>query len=252
MNNENVENLLEQIGLSKTEAKFYLTLLSLGPASAIQLGQKLNLTRQMVYTILPALLEKGLVKQVKIGTKNYYQAVGPEVLRDRAELIKDKVNDIVPILKSHQAENNAVPLITVYENPLSMREWYKNFMKEAKSGEEFLIWSTGKVSFWYENDKEFNDAYLSFAEKNNIKMKIIVPDTAETKEHRKLVGKRKNIEYKTAPKGWGAGSEKWIWRDQICYQTLRENASNLIVVESKALADLERFDFENIWNSLST
>lgn len=250
MKNNEVENLLESTGLSKSEAKLYLTCLSLGPSSAIQLGQRLNLTRQMVYTILPFLMDKGLVKQVKIGTRNLYQAIGPEVLKERTKSIEKKIEEIIPILKSRQAENNAVPLITVYENPLSMREWYKNFMKEAKDGEDFLVWSTGKTSFWYEIDKEFNDEYLAFAEKHKINMKIVMPKSVDSNEHKKLIGNRKNIRYKTSLLSWGGGSEKWVWRNQVCYQTLRENASNLIVIESKTLADLERFDFEMIWGAL--
>lgn len=42
--------------------------------------------------------------------------------------------------------------------------------------------------------------------------------------------------------------EKWIWHNQLCYQTIRASATNLIVVESKAIAETERNLFKTVWN----
>ena len=58
-----------------------------------------------------------------------------------------EIDELVPVLKTRQATDKAVPLITVNENPKAMCEWYEHFMVEAKRGEEFLVWSAGKD--WY-------------------------------------------------------------------------------------------------------
>lgn len=246
MTTQKQKELLQQIGLHKNEANLYLASLRLGPASAIQLGQKIGVTRQMVYEVLPVLISKGLIKQVEIGSRNLFQAVSPEILEDRAKDIAQEIKEIVPILKSQQAEFAAIPLITVYENPIAMREWYRQYMKEAKKGDEILIWSSGNADVWYRMDKEFYDQYMDFNDKTEVITYLIEPDNEKTKIHDKLID-RKHNRYKRFKDAWKANAEKWIWKNQVCYLTIRENATNMIVIESKDLAEIERFDFWRIW-----
>jgi len=248
MNSQTIEKTLEQIGLSKSEAKIYLASLSLGPGTVINIGQKSGLTRQMVYTLLPALAEKGLIKEITINKKTLYQALPPERLKDEVEVISKKIDSLIPLLKSKQAENSAVPTITVYENPLAMREWYKNYMNEARKDEELLVWSQGKLQNWYSMDTDFYDRYLNFSEKVGIKTYVLLPDTFESLKYQDTVGKK--VTKHKLVRGWGErSSDKWVWRDQVCYLTIRENATNMIVLQSKSLADLERADFWSIWKA---
>lgn len=246
MTNEEIYNLLESIGLHKNQARLYVVSLQLGPASAIQLGQKINDTRQMVYLLLPGLIEKGLMKKIPLGNRDYYQAVAPDILIDIATQNRQKMLQVVPILKSQTSLQKAIPLITVYENPLAMREWYKKYMKEAKKGDEILIWSTGNVEYWYGLDKEFYDKYLIFNDTNGIDTFLIMPDTKEALKHQQVVGKS-HTKYKKFKFAWKANAEKWVWKNQVCFLTIRENATNMIVIESKDLAEIERFDFWTLW-----
>ncbi len=248
MTNDEIYNLLESIGLHKNQARLYVVSLRLGPASVIQLGQKINDTRQMVYLLLPGLIEKGLMKRVSMGNKDYYKAISPEVLVEIAQNNKEKILQAIPILKSQTSEEKAIPLITVYENPLAMREWYKKYIMEAKKGDEILIWSTGGVSHWYSLDKEFYEKYLNFSEKEGVKTYVILPDTPESKREQEEVGKI-HTKYKLFKNTWGGFAEKWVWKNQVCCLTIRENMTNMIVIESKDLAAIERFDFWQVWNS---
>lgn len=246
MNNE-LENLLESIGLTGSEAKLYLTNLSLGPTSAINLGMKIGVTRQRIYVLLDSLESKGLVKRVSVGSRHYFQALEPETLLDRAQSISRELEKNMPVLKSRQASFGVLPLISVYENPIAMREWYRNYMKEAKAGEELSVWSTGRLHSWYQMDKEFYDKYLEFSEKKGVKTRVLLPGTDKAEEYQKTVG-RPSTFVKFLKGDWQSEAEKWIWRDQICYLSIDENATNMIVVQSKKLADLERFNFEQLWN----
>lgn len=246
---QQAERLLATIGLAPNEAKLYLTALRLGAASAIHLAKTVKVSRQMIYVILPKLIKQGLIKKIEISNREIYQAVNPEILEDRAESIKRQIRELVPVLKSEQAENYAVPFITIYENPLSMREWYRKYMKQIKKGEELLVWSTGRARHWFELDREFYERYLDVSSDEGIKTYVILPDNAESRKHQKAVG-RPMTKWRYLGEGWGGNAEKWIWRDEICFLTIRENATNMVVMESKALAELEKFDFWRIWHSV--
>jgi len=240
--------ILEQIGLTESEAKIYLASLHLGAASVIEIGQKAGITRQMVYNLVPGMIESGLLKEVIRGRKRLFEAISPEVLRGRTEVISKQIEEIIPELKSRQAGNSAVPLITVYENPIAMREWYEHFMKEAKRGEEFLVWSAGKD--WYEMDKRFIDRFLRVKEMKRMKNLVICRDSQDSRELMQNINPQGFIKYKFAKNAWGSNVDKWIWQDEVCLLTMREGATNMVVIKSADYAELERFDFYRIWEEL--
>lgn len=244
--NDELEKLLNSSGLSLSESKLYLTSLSLGPTSIINLSKKIGVTRQRVYVLISDLESKGLIKKINIGSKQYCQAVDPEVLLDRAKSISLKIEKSLPILKSHQAVYGVLPTISVYENPIAMREWYRKYMNEAKSGEELLIWSTGELHSWYETDKEFYQKYLDFSEGKGVISKVLLPNTDKAKIYQKTVGKP-STKSKFLAGNWNTNAEKWIWRDQICFLSINKNATNMIVIQSQKLAELERFNFYQQW-----
>ena len=247
MENQYIKQL-ERIGLTESEASIYLASLALGPASVIEIGQKATLTRQMVYNLIPALVEQGLIKEVRKGQKRHFEAVSPDVLKSRTKKISAEIDELVPELKTRQATNKAIPLITVYENPLAMREWYENFMSEVKRGEEFLVWSSGKD--WYEMDKRFIDRFLNIKDQKRLKNYVITAENKETKEAFKIFSKHPVIKSRFVADAWQSKVDKWIWRDEVCILTMRANATNMIVIKSADYAELEKFDFYKIWNEL--
>jgi len=239
--------ILEEIGLSTTEANVYIANITLGPSSVIELAQKSGYVRQVVYEVLPKLIEIGLIKKIRIGKKQRFQATKLESLKDRVLEISEKIDDLIPVLKTRQATKKAIPEITVYENPLAMREWYRNMIASAKKGNEFLVWSTGKN--WINMDRKFYTKYINDKLKIGTIDKIIAPADEESIMNTAEIGVG-NVEYRY-DKSWDkGGGEMWIWKNEACYLTIRESATNMIVVESKEIADMERYNFYKAWNSL--
>jgi len=245
---DNYIKQLEKIGLTESEASIYLASLTLGPASVIEIGQKAGLTRQMVYNLIPGMIEAGLIKEVRAGAKRLFEAVSPDILKNRARKITSEIDDLVPELKTRQATNKAIPLITVYENPIAMREWYENFMAEAKRGEEFLVWSPSKD--WYNLDTRFIERFLRVKNQKRMKNYIIAPDNKETRELEKIISPQGVAKFRFAKNAWSSNVDKWIWRDEVCILTMKANATNMIVIKSADYAELERFDFYKIWEQL--
>lgn len=239
------EAIFLQLGFTRSETGLYLAALEQGPSTAIQLGKKLRLTRQMVYGLLPGLEERGLIKQVQIGKKKLYQAVDPEILTDLATKLAEQAREIVPELKTKAASATALPLVTVFDNPLAIREWYREIMKTAKPGDELLIWATNTA--WYQMDPTFFDKYLEFKIKNKIKDRVIAPDTLASREFEKQINSP-FATYKYVKSAWTTPAEKVIWKNQIAHFSIRENATNMIMLESAELADLERAAFEQVWD----
>jgi sugar-specific transcriptional regulator TrmB len=239
---------LERIGLSEGEANIYTANNSIGPASIIDLAQKSGYSRQQVYELIPRLLERGLLKKVRAGKRVKYEAVKPDVLNELADDVSNEVSELVSVLKSKRAAHKAIPQLTVYENPLAMREWYINFMKEAKEGEEFLVWSAGKD--WYEMDTKFIEQFLRVKDEKKMKNYIIAPDNETSRDLAKIISRQGVAKFRFTDNAWSSNVDKWIWRDEVCILTMRANATNMIVIKSADYANLERFNFYRVWETL--
>ncbi len=239
--------LLKQIGFSDSESAVYLAAIAYGPASAIQLAKHSELTRQMIYTILPRLEKEGLIKEVRSGSKRLFAATDPKILEDRVNDIARDIRHTIPQLQVMQSQNDSLPIMTIYDTPASMREWYRRFMKDAEMDDELLLWVTNEV--WMSTDPGYLKSLIQFKNKKKIQDKIIAPDTIASRAMAKQM-KQPYAEYRFWSGQWTAPAEKWIWRDTVSLLSISGNTSNLIVLQSASLAAMERASFYGVWNNL--
>jgi sugar-specific transcriptional regulator TrmB len=79
---EEIEKILEQIGLNQKEAKVYLTLLELGPTAIRNIADKANINRGTTYESLKKLQKIGLVSYFHQGKKQHFVSEDPSVLNN--------------------------------------------------------------------------------------------------------------------------------------------------------------------------
>jgi sugar-specific transcriptional regulator TrmB len=86
-----LEETLEQLGLTKTEAKVYLCLLDQSPLPAAAIADLVGTSRNSVYLVLRSLVAKGLI-DAGAGCSSRYHAAPPHraltglIERNKAEL----------------------------------------------------------------------------------------------------------------------------------------------------------------------
>jgi len=242
-----VYETLNRLGISRSQSRLYLEFLKAGASNVAQMARFLNTSRQAIYVLLPELLNRGLVKEVKHAKRSLYQALPPSQLFALVEDLKARLDAVVPTLTNLQSVPSEVPLITIYDTPLSMREWYRHFLEVAEEGDEFLLYDSGNIDNWYKLDSEFYRNYMEQQIKRKIHLLCLLPENKKTAEFIKEVG-WSITEYRYTKRPFAVRVEQWIWRDEVCYQTIQGNATNLIVVKSKDLADFSRRQFYEIWD----
>ena len=90
-----MQNIIEEIGLTPIEAKIYLTLVRKGPSLAGTITKETGIHRRTTYDILYRLRSKGLISNIILENKRYFEAVNPDRLLD---IIKEKENNLKNIL----------------------------------------------------------------------------------------------------------------------------------------------------------
>ncbi|MBT3814438.1 TrmB family transcriptional regulator [Candidatus Woesearchaeota archaeon] len=172
------EELLAEIGLTKSEIAVYFALLEIGSSTTGPIIKKAGIASGKAYLILDKLILKGLVTHViKSGTK-YYQAKDPEQLLDYMDekeksLIKkkEKLKKIIPVLKAQYEEQKYKPIAEVYEGVKGFKTFYESALKELKKGDTIYIMGVPKKA-----NEKFEGYLVEWNKRRiqkNIKMKII-------------------------------------------------------------------------------
>ena len=111
-----MNDILLQLGLTKNEAKIYVTLLRLGPAPAGKITEESGIHRRNVYDSLERLMAKGLAGHSTRGKIRYFEAANPykllelisaekDSLRSKEKKVHSVLTELLALRKPIQKEN---------------------------------------------------------------------------------------------------------------------------------------------------
>lgn len=172
------EEILAEIGLTKSEIAVYFALLKLGPSTTGPIIKEAKIAAGKAYLIMAKLIEKGLITYViKSGVK-YFQAKDPERLIDYIDEKKaalqqkeEKLKEIIPSLKAEYEEKKYVPIAEVYEGVKGFKTFYEWVLRELKKGDSINIMGVSKIV-----NEKFGAYFLDWNKRRiklGIKMKIL-------------------------------------------------------------------------------
>lgn len=128
--------ILNELGLSKSEIEVYTKLLELGPSTAIQVAKFSKLHRPNVYDSLNKLSKKGLVAYFKREETKYFEVVDPEQLMTLLESKERKLQKLIPELKIMQLAAKQPSSVKILEGILGARRIMDDIINNSK---EFYI-----------------------------------------------------------------------------------------------------------------
>jgi sugar-specific transcriptional regulator TrmB len=112
-----IDQVLVQIGLQETEAKFYLAALELGQASVRDIAAKAGISRTNAYDVFSRLLEQGLVTQVGAAANKIIliAAEPPDQLTELLDARRRKLDALLPELRSMHNGASGKPRVRYYQ-----------------------------------------------------------------------------------------------------------------------------------------
>lgn len=112
-----IDQILIQIGLQETEARFYLAALELGQGSVRDVAEKAGITRTNAYDVFARLLELGLVTQVGGAASKtmLVAAEPPDQLVELFESRRRRLDALLPELHSLHNRASGKPRVRYYQ-----------------------------------------------------------------------------------------------------------------------------------------
>lgn len=169
-------SILKKIGLTDNEIKIYLYLLKSGATTAYDIGKKTGIYRVHVYDKVEQLQDKGLITQIFIGSKKYFQATHPEKIKHIIEGKKKEleeqekeINAITPELEALTKLPRENTFVELFRGSEGLKYFLKDIIKMKK---EVLV--TGI------DDKKYNEEIPIF-------MKQYFRDLRENKINERII-----------------------------------------------------------------
>jgi sugar-specific transcriptional regulator TrmB len=237
-----INEILEDLGLSRKEVEVYLALLGLGEDTASRVSEIANLNRVTTYTILKSLQEKGFCSIYEKNRVQYFKPIKPEQILGLLEEKKTKIKSILPSLKDRIRKIEEKPEISLYEGKKGLTTLLDIILKDAEKKKEILAYGNFTIG---EKIIEYPSLYFR---KTRLSKKIKI----------KAVVDRVNKEFVKEEK-WKTLSEVKIYKDLEkldSYVFITENKVAYLIfkgqiigvlINNKQIAEKEKFNFEQLW-----
>ncbi|PIN91457.1 hypothetical protein COU57_00425 [Candidatus Pacearchaeota archaeon CG10_big_fil_rev_8_21_14_0_10_32_14] len=235
---------LQNIGLTKGEAKVYVALSGLGSSTVGPIVKKSGVAYSKVYDILNRLIGKGIVSYIVKNKTKYFQAASPsnlvEYLNEKEKEIsiqKETLIKIIPNLEKLQEVKNQQEA-EVFLGKRGLRTAYEKLYKTISKNDEIL--------FFYIHDEKYG-------EESNLFYNSIT-DISKNIKNRGICNK----DYK---KSWFAKKSKHltmkfssipipgnidIVEDKVLIVVWSEMVFS-VLIQSQSLADSLRNYFNEMW-----
>jgi len=145
VDNMDIRAYLKEFGLSEKEIEVYLTLLKSGVQSVRRLAAATKINRGTTYDILKSLITQGLVSYQHREKHQYFIAEDPEkfaqvVAEKEREIssLREKLNHIVPELKSLYHRAGGKPTVRYYEGTRGLRTILTDVLESVYEKKEYL------------------------------------------------------------------------------------------------------------------
>jgi len=231
-----ISEVLEEIGLTKTESKIYLQLILIKEATAGKIAAECRLFRKNVYDSLESMVKKGLVNYNIQRGKKYWKAVNPSKIKSIFEEKLTTLNSILPELQKDFEKNSEEKNVEVYKGLGGLKSINDLMLKEAD-----IIYNLGATNQFFAKLKY----YAPYAEKKAVEKKIkgkflFLPGTQGVKKFEKYKG----FSYRYLPENLKPATQIILFKDySVIFIWSEEPLSILIKSREINKGFKEYFDF---------
>lgn len=230
-----INQTLQEFGLTQKEAQVYLLLLS-HSLTAAEITRKTDIHRMSIYDILERLQEKGLISYVIQGKRKIYESTDPRKLLKNIDEKRQKINNILPSLIERKNLLEEQQEATIFKD----KKGIKNLLEEiTKSKTTVLLFASG-----WGFKQNFPDYYLVWCERfkiNHVKIKSLL--SSKFKNDPSASGP---IDHRYLPSEFQFPSTTCVWEDKVLIM-MWSDIPIAFLIRSKHVSESYKNFFELLW-----
>jgi len=242
-------DILENIGLTNQESRVYLALLKLHEAQTGILCKETNIASSNIYSILDALMKKGLISYRIQNNIKIFQPSPPEALeeifKEKQLTIKKQEKDIFSLIERLRNETPEKEMHSNYRYFEGMRGiksmWYEinSQIPKLHKNKPIKVYTASKSA--YEPLVGFYDEHHKIRVKSNVNAQLIFPE-----EDKNLAIKRKKQNAEIRFLNLQNEAEWGIIGDSFFMQYIADKVPRSFLIDDEKFAKT----FEQVFNQL--
>lgn len=238
---------LEKFGLSRKEAKVYLTLLELGPSPVNEISKRADVNRSTAYVLLDSLVSHGLVGiSEKKGIKLYNPAPPDRLVQFLEESVKKYTeligvaHSVLPELKAIYVGIGSKPKVQFFEGLEGIKTVYEDTLTSRET-----IRAYASIDDMHSTLKDYFPDYYKRRAAKGIHIRSIHPDTPLSRDRIKHNDTEARESLLVPKKEFNFTSEVNIYDNKVALMLLAEKQA--LIIEDKELSDSFKKFFELAW-----
>lgn len=239
---------LENLDLSKNEAKTYLTLLRLGKANSAELARESGIHRINVYDVLNSLISKGLVSYISEAGTRVFKPESPEKLKEilnAKRLVLEK--ELPELLKEFNSKKEPWE-VSILRGVEGKRTQFEEMARIAKNTDNRVFTPHGLISFERPPYNTMLRKWYERLAKQNVDSKHLILDTFEARERAKMLKGIKRYKARFS-KEIQFSLVSWNACYDLLFLTFHIEPYLIIRIKSKEIAQAFINSFEIMWKA---
>lgn len=237
-----IEETLEDLGLSTNEIKVYLACLEKEGSNVKEISKRTKLIRTTIYGVLDTLLNKGMVSQSKKGKVMHFFATDLKEVIFKLEQKIEKITSIIPEIEKLKNFLRFESKIESYEGP----EGVKVITEDIISKPNQIVKVIGAGKKWVEFSKFFALVYYRKKKERKVKTKTILSDTPEERSFLKEKNYL-NSEFKFIKGIDVTRTATFIYQDKVSFVCYEKGKERGFIVKDIEFNRVQNIFFDRLW-----
>lgn len=233
--------LLQELGLNKSQATIYLKLIEKGELSPPRVATLTGESRSNAYMVLQRLEEMGLVEKAEKNKKVYYQAMNPialeQLAQDRREetaRVENQVKHAMPQMLSYFYSFTEKPGIRLLQGIDGLKEIYSDTLRTRE--DIYFLRTPSEVKTL---GSEYFDRYKKRRADLGITTYAFTQDTPKARQHALDDEVNKMIRTWIDPESYEAPVEVNVYGDKVAFLAYGDDIMG-VIIQNRPIAEAMR------------
>lgn len=236
---------LESLDLNKKEAKTFLAVLEIGPASISDIAKRAKIKRPTAYYIIEELIKKGLIVKVPSGKRIFYKAISPKKILNLLEKKKQSFEAILPNLEALFLAKPSQPKVRFFEGKEGLTNVYEEMLNTSKKVYSIFSYDDFMTVFTEKENEHFFDILKKAGGQfyDLIKPTPLATKSVKTQLFRKDVSKVKFL-----PLDYKVTIDLLVTGNKVAMLSFKSLAG--VIIEDQDIADSQKEFIKYLWQTI--
>ncbi len=238
-----IQNIIEQLGYPKNQAKIYLASLKMGEALVSEIAERVDYPRTTATELLQAMHRQGLMNYYLKRGKKYWVAQNPDSLMASLKKREEMLKPALPILHQLKRKTSAATTVSCFTGPAEVKNILADIIETKHHLSAIVCWD----DFLEGLGKRAIFDFLGNLDEYFLECRIICPKTAiAVAMLRKYPRPLRHVRF--IPQTLSLKSAcQFIYSDKIAFMAFAGKVPSGAIMADPYLSQTQALLFDSLW-----